>query len=97
MAAGKPVVTTDVGLAGEVVEDGVTGIVIPRRNERELAEAIVRLIENGELRDKIGKQAQIKLFEKQNLHNCGKEMYKIYQKLLENVNNDTLAYQRRRR
>ncbi len=84
MAAGKPVVTTDVGLAGEVVEDGVTGIVVPRRNERELAEAIVRLIEDGELREKIGEEAKRRVLEYHQVEG-GRVQMQIYRRVVESA------------
>ncbi len=84
MAAGKPVVTTDVGLAGEVVEDGVTGIVVPRRNERELAEAIVRLIEDGELREKIGEEAKRRVLVYNHLEG-GRVQMQIYRRVVESA------------
>lgn len=44
---GKPVITTRVGGLHEVVEDGVTGLIVPPQDERALAEAIVRYFEEG--------------------------------------------------
>lgn len=43
MAAGLPMVVTDVGGNAEAVEDGVTGYVIPPKNPVELARALQRL------------------------------------------------------
>lgn len=44
MAAGLPVVTTDAGDAGLVVEDGVTGYVVREGGERALADRLVALL-----------------------------------------------------
>ncbi|MBK8904976.1 MAG: glycosyltransferase [Anaerolineaceae bacterium] len=44
---GKPVITTDVGGLGEVVEDGRTGLVVPPEDPRALAEAIERYFAHG--------------------------------------------------
>lgn len=44
---GKPVITTRVGGLHEVVEDGVTGLIVPPQDEGALAEAIVRYFEAG--------------------------------------------------
>jgi glycosyltransferase involved in cell wall biosynthesis len=41
----KPVITTSVGGIPEVVEDGVTGLIIPPQDSEALAEAIVRYFE----------------------------------------------------
>ncbi|MDO8520737.1 MAG: glycosyltransferase [bacterium] len=49
MASGTPVVMTDVGCAGEVVLSERTGLVVPVADEKALARAILRLLENREL------------------------------------------------
>jgi glycosyltransferase involved in cell wall biosynthesis len=53
-AFGKPVVTTDVGGLPEHVENEHTGLVVPPRDESALADAIIRLLEDRELRHRLG-------------------------------------------
>ena len=43
MAAGVPVVSTNVGGVAEVIEDGVTGLLAPSGNDEALAEHVLRL------------------------------------------------------
>src|SRR5205085_4555838 len=43
MAAGLPVVSTRVGGVGEVVEDGLTGLLAPSGDDGELADHLLRL------------------------------------------------------
>jgi glycosyltransferase involved in cell wall biosynthesis len=50
-AMGIPVIATKVGGVPEAVADGVTGILVPPRNSDALAEAIIRLIEDNDLRE----------------------------------------------
>ena len=54
MAAGKPVVATTVGGIPEVVVDGETGILVPPRNHHAMADAIVRLLADAPLRERMG-------------------------------------------
>lgn len=49
MAAGKPVLATSVGGIPEMIDDGVTGLMVPPADERALASALVRLLTNPEL------------------------------------------------
>lgn len=48
MAAGLPVVATDVGGTGEVVRHGRTGLLVPPRDPRPLAAAIIELLGDPE-------------------------------------------------
>jgi len=52
-ANGIPSVVTDVGSLSEVVVDGETGLVVPPRNPEKLAKAIVRILTDYSLREKI--------------------------------------------
>lgn len=54
MAAGLPVVTTDIGTAAETVVDGVSGLVVPQGAPEAMAAAIVRLLKDGEMRCRMG-------------------------------------------
>jgi glycosyltransferase involved in cell wall biosynthesis len=54
MAAELPVVASAVGGLAELVEDGVTGLLVPAGDERALAEALGRLVEDPEQRRSLG-------------------------------------------
>lgn len=54
MASGLPVVATRVGGNPELVEDGVTGMLVPAGDERAMAAAIGRYLEDDELRRQHG-------------------------------------------
>ena len=56
MAAGKPVVSTAVGGATEVVLDGETGLLVPRDDVDAFASALVRLAGDEELAAELGRQ-----------------------------------------
>jgi L-malate glycosyltransferase len=53
-ACGLPVVISDAPGMGEVVQDGITGFIVPRRNAEAAAEAVSSLIENEGTRRGMG-------------------------------------------
>jgi glycosyltransferase involved in cell wall biosynthesis len=57
MAAGKPVVGSDVPGLREVVEDGVTGFLVPVDDAGVLAERLVRLLSDDSLRTTMGRKS----------------------------------------
>ena len=59
-AAGKPLVTTDVPGCREAVVHGVTGFIVPPRDAAALAEALKKLIDNSELRAKMGAAGRLR-------------------------------------
>lgn len=58
MAAGLPIISTDVGGVGEVVEHGRTGLLAARGDDAALAEAVLRLAGDADLRRRMGRQGQ---------------------------------------
>jgi glycosyltransferase involved in cell wall biosynthesis len=54
MAAGLPVVATDVGDVARAVADGVTGFVVPAREPEHLAAALEKLLTDPDLRRRMG-------------------------------------------
>jgi L-malate glycosyltransferase len=54
MACGKPVVATRTGGIPEVVEDGVTGLLVEPRDPKSLAQAITTLLQDGGRRAAMG-------------------------------------------
>jgi glycosyltransferase involved in cell wall biosynthesis len=54
MACGVPIVSTRSGAIPEYVPDGIAGILVPERNPRALADAILLLLADEELRQRMG-------------------------------------------
>lgn len=57
-ACGLPIVTTDSPGCREVVRDGLNGFLVPIRDAHSLASALKKLIENDELRHRMGHQSR---------------------------------------
>jgi glycosyltransferase involved in cell wall biosynthesis len=53
MAAHTPIVATDVGSVGDLLRTASAGLTVSPRSSRELADAVARLIDDGELRRKL--------------------------------------------
>jgi glycosyltransferase involved in cell wall biosynthesis len=61
MAARLPVVTTPAGDAATIVEDGTTGFVVPFDDTAAMADRIVRLAQQNELRVRMGAAARARI------------------------------------
>jgi len=59
MACGKPVVASQVGGLAYLIQDGVTGFTVPVDDPQELANRLMILINDEELRQRMGAQAAI--------------------------------------
>jgi glycosyltransferase involved in cell wall biosynthesis len=54
LCAGRAVVASNVGGMGEIVVEGKTGLLVPKGNETALADALVLLLKDRTLRDRLG-------------------------------------------
>ena len=82
-ACEKPVIVSNVGGLPEVVEDGVTGIIVPPRDVEATANAIERLVLNKELRLQMGKAGRERVKRLYNWDDNVKQMINIYKEILE--------------
>ncbi|MEO1375330.1 MAG: glycosyltransferase [Cyanobacteria bacterium J06635_10] len=81
MAMGLPVVSTFHGGIPELVEDGVSGFLVPERNSEAIAEKLSYLIENPQLWAKMGQAGRIRVEEKYDMNKLNDELVAIYQLL----------------
>jgi glycosyltransferase involved in cell wall biosynthesis len=59
MAARLPIVTTAVGVAADALKDGESALMMPKRDPQALAQAIERLVQDDELRSRLGEGASL--------------------------------------
>lgn len=64
MAYGLPVVTTAVGAVAETVTDGVDALVVPPDDAAALATALQRLVDDADLRSRLGRHGRMKAEER---------------------------------
>jgi glycosyltransferase involved in cell wall biosynthesis len=53
MASGVPVIGTRTGGIPSIIEDGITGLLVPERNPKALAEGVLRLLSDATLRERV--------------------------------------------
>lgn len=82
MSCGLPVIVTDVADNKEWVEDGITGFVVPTKDPKLLAEKIIYLLQNENVRKKFGKISRKIIEERNNYHKEMGKMEKIYKELV---------------
>jgi len=78
MQAGQPIVSTNVGGIPEMIENEKSGLLVEPAEPKQLAASIIKLIENRNLADQLGRQAQIEVNQKFSLEKMVKETKKIY-------------------
>lgn len=82
-ACGRAVITTDVPGCRDAIISGQTGLLVPVRNTKALAEAIKRLIENKTLRQQMGKAGRKLAEERYTIEQVVARHLAIYQELLD--------------
>jgi alpha-maltose-1-phosphate synthase len=75
----KPVVVTDVGSIPEIVDNEITGLIVPPRNPEKLAEAIIRLLGDKDLRVKMGNNGYTKLKTELSFDEIAQKTILVYQ------------------
>ena len=79
-ACGLPVVVSDAGGLPEVVENGKTGIVVPRHNPSIAADALISLIQSSELREKLGGNGIERVIKNYSWTECYCSLYEVFKK-----------------
>jgi glycosyltransferase involved in cell wall biosynthesis len=82
MATGLPVVATDVAGAGEVIEDSVSGLLVPPGDDQALADALARLAADDALRARMGSAAVAVVRDRFSFDAIARRMEAVYQEVL---------------
>ncbi len=77
---GKPIVTTDTVGCKEVVDEGYNGFLVPIKDSNTLADRILELAENKDLRDTMGKNGRIKAIREFDINVIVKQYLAVYDK-----------------
>lgn len=82
MQCGLPVISTDEGAIPEIIDDGVTGFLVKQKNVEDLSEKMKLLIEDKELREKMGRSGQDKFEKCYTLKQFEKNLVAIFDDIL---------------
>lgn len=82
MAMGLPVISTFHGGIPELVEDDISGFLVPEKNSEAIAAKINYLIQHPQSWEKVGKAARKQVEEKYDMEKLNDELVHIYQSLL---------------
>ncbi|MCR4431780.1 MAG: glycosyltransferase family 4 protein [Tepidanaerobacteraceae bacterium] len=82
MALGKPVVATEAGGIPEVVKNGVNGLLVPPKDEKFLAEAIINILSSKQAAFSLGQAARATVFEKFSARTMAEKTMEIYDTIL---------------
>ena len=88
MAAGKPVVASDIEGYRGIVEHGEQGLLVPRKDGDELAKALVRLIEDRDLARRMGGRGR-EMVEQYRWEAVASQVEAYYEVCLRAANGDT--------
>jgi len=88
MAAGKPVVATNVGGSKEMVTDGVTGYLVPPADSQSMANAIINLLQNPDKAVTMGSAGRKVVQEKFTLEAMVKSYERLYKSLVAKCNDN---------
>jgi len=84
MAFKIPVIATAVGGVPELIEDGVSGFLVPPKNPVKLAERVLELAEDEALRDEFGQAGYNIIIEKFSFDRQSELLYAMYRGILKN-------------
>lgn len=85
MACGIPVISSDAEGLTEVMEDNVTGYIIPKKSSEKIAEKIIDLLKNKKKRKEFGENGRKRVLELYDWNKNVENMLEVYKKITDGV------------
>jgi glycosyltransferase involved in cell wall biosynthesis len=82
MSCATPVVATRTGGIPELVDNGVTGVLVPSANPSQLAETLLNVFEDRELRNRLGQNARRQVVDRCSTKSIVPKMLEVYEAAL---------------
>lgn len=91
MACSRPVITTAVGGAAELIDTGLNALTFRMGDPADLAQRITQLAGNAELRKQLGTAGRKAAVEKFNRQRLGSQLAGIYRRVVEGANSEKVV------
>lgn len=85
MACGLPVISTNEGGIPDIIDEGVTGYIISKRNPEEIADRIALLINDRSLREKMGRAGREKYLNEYTVSTFNKRIADVLSECMEDA------------
>jgi glycosyltransferase involved in cell wall biosynthesis len=82
MAAGKPIIATNVGGTPEAIIDGETGILVPSKDIESMTSALVNMVDNPEYQVQLGTAGRKRAVQNYSVENYVSRLDDLYRQLL---------------
>ena len=80
--AGRPVIASGLGGPVDVIEDGVTGRLIPADDSAALADAIGEMLANPAAATEMGRRGRLRALERYDLRETTRAIEQVYERVL---------------
>lgn len=84
MACGLPIVASKIGGVPDIVKDGENGLLVPPRDSEALADAIIYLLENEDVRRKMSKRGR-EMVKNYSWDKIAEQYEEVYEEVLGNA------------
>jgi glycosyltransferase involved in cell wall biosynthesis len=81
MALGLPIVASNLPTLREVVDDGDSALLVPARDPRRLAEAIVQVVDDPGLARRLGERGRERFVTRLTAEQSNRRMIELYERL----------------